>query len=78
MEAPYQEVEVRPNHFSLSGTEIYRHFLNYYPEVVGKRVKFIYPEGREEWIAKGNYHREEGPARIFPGILSQYWLKGTI
>lgn len=72
----YYPVHVLHVHRRTTGPILYRFFLRSYPKVFGKYVRFIYPDGGEEWIRRGNYHRMDGPARIHPGKAPEYYIEG--
>ena len=84
----YQDIIVKPEHQCDAGTVIYWHYLNKYPERKGCYFRFIFPDGRQEWVAKGKFHREDGPARTFSSPVtayrrsallpgSEYWIQGN-
>lgn len=87
MSGTYQDILIKVKHQHQSGMVIYHYYLNEYLERRGRYFKFIFPDGRQEWVAKGHLHREDGPARTFspsettyrhsallPG--SEYWIRG--
>lgn len=84
MSGTYQDIIVRREHQYDAGTGIYHYYLNRYPERRGHYFRFIFPDGRQEWVAKGQLHREDGPARtpvtayrrsvLLPGF--EYWIRG--